>query len=128
MIATFEKMVFDVNDRMHHAGLLATDQYISPFLYIASDLFAVVMMIGFYEIVIRSDWYEKYKEFLLNTIVLKIILPLEIFILFLFALYLEVYDQILFFVLAIDIILIITIRKEFAGLRQWLDKNFGWLF
>jgi len=36
--------------------------------------------------------------------------------------------DILFFIGLFIILIVISIRKEFAGFREWLDKKIGWLF
>lgn len=127
MLESFDKMIFDMNEGMIHAGLQDPSRYMTGFDFIASAIVATIIMIGFIEIVMKSDWYDERREFFENKLP-KIIISLGAFIILLVALYYQAYAKILFVVVWCSIVLIITTRKEFAGFRQWLDEKFGWLF
>ena len=127
MLESFDKMIFDMNEGMIHAGLQDPNRYMTGFDFIASAIVAIIIMIGFIEIVIKSDWYDEHREFFENKL-LKIVISLGAFIILLGALYFQEYAKILLVVVWCNIVLIIATRKEFAGFRQWLDEKFGWLF
>lgn len=125
MIPEFDKMIFDLNDGLHHEGL-ACNHYITGFDFIMSIVAYVIIIIGYNKIVVWSDWYEERQEFFQERlpIIALVVGVAEIFFL---ALYFKAYGQLLFFMMMVDIILIVGIRKEFAGFREWLDEKFGWL-
>ncbi len=127
MLEAFDRMIFDMNEGMIHAGLQDSSRYMTGFDFIASAIVAMILMIAFLEIVIKSDWYDQRREFFENR-VLKYVALLGIFIVLLIALYYQAHAQILFVVTCFTIVLIIATRKEFSGFRQWLDEKFGWFF
>ena len=127
MLESFDKMIFDMNEGMIHAGLQDPNRYMTGFDFIASAIVAIIIMIGFIEIVMKSDWYDEHREFFENKFP-KIVISLGAFIILLVALYFQEYAKILVVVVWCNIVLIIATRKEFAGFRQWLDEKFGWLF
>ena len=127
MLESFDKMIFDMNEGMIHAGLQDPNRYMTGFDFIASAIVAIIIMIGFIEIVIKSDWYDEHREFFENKLP-KIVISLGAFVILLVALYFQEYAKILVVVVWCNIVLIIATRKEFAGFRQWLDEKFGWLF
>ena len=127
MIPEFDRMIFNLNDGVLHAGILPEGHYITGFKFIMSMVMTAVIMVGYTKIVVWSDWYEEHEEFFYNTLP-KILVPIDILIIFLIALYFKAYGEILFLISFVDILLIVGIRKEFAGFRQWLDEKFGWLF
>ncbi len=126
MIPEFDKMIFDLNDGLQHAGL-AFNHYITGFDFIMSIVVYAIIMFGYNKIVVWSDWYEERQEFFQER------LPLITFVLgiseiLIFALYFKAYGQLLFFLIVVNITLLIATRKEFASFRAWLDEKFGWLF
>ena len=127
MIPEFERMIFDLNEGLHHAGLIPDDRYITGSYLIVCMAVMAIIMIGYNKIVVWSDWYEEHEEFFNNTLP-KISAVFVISSILFISFYFEAYAEILIFMIATNIILIIGTRKEFAGFRQWLDKNFGWLF
>ena len=127
MIPEFERMIFDLNEGLHHAGLIPDDRYITGFSLIMSMVVTAILVIGYNKIVVWSDWYEEHEEFFNNTLP-KITAVFVISSILFISFYFEAYAEILIFMIATNIILIIGTRKEFVGFRQWLDKNFGWLF
>jgi len=127
MLESFDKMLFDMNEGMIHAGLQNPSRYMTGFDFIASAIVATIIMIGFIEIVIKSDWYDEHREFFENKLP-KIVISLGAFVILLVALYFQAYAQILFLTAWFNIVLIVATRKEFSGFRQWLDEKFGWLF
>ena len=126
MIPEFDRMIFDLNDGLHHAGLVP-NHYITGFDFIMSIVAYTIILIGYNKIVVWSDWYEEHQEFFQEKIPLITLVVVVSEILFL-SLYFKAYGQLLFFMMTVDIILIVGIRKEFAGFREWLDEKFGWLF
>ena len=127
MLESFDKMIFDMNEGMIHAGLQDPNRYMTGFDFIASAIVAIIIMIGFIEIVIKSDWYDEHREFFENKLP-KIVISLGAFVILLVALYFQAYAQILFLTAWFNIVLIVATRKEFSGFRQWLDEKCGWLF
>jgi len=127
MLESFDKMIFDMNEGRIHAGLQDPSRYMTGFDFIASAIVATIIMIGFIEIVMKSDWYDERREFFEDR-VLKFVIALGIFMILLIALYFQAYTQILFLTVWFNIVLIVATRKEFSGFRQWLDEKFGWLF
>ena len=127
MLEAFDKMIFDMNDGMIHAGLQDPSRYITGFDFIASVIVATIIMIAFIEIVMKSDWYDERREFFEDR-VLKFVIALGIFMILLIALYFQAYAQILFVMACFNIAIIVATRKEFSGFRQWFDEKFGWLF
>ena len=127
MIPEFDKMIFDLNEGLLHAGILPEGHYVTGFEFIMSIVMTAVIMVGYNKIVVWSDWYEAHEKFFSDTLP-RIIISIELLLIFLLALYFKEYGQILFFIFIVDIILIVGLRKEFAGFRQWLDEKFGWLF
>jgi len=126
MIEMFNKMMFEMDEALHF-GIIVYGKSIPLSIYIMSTLFSGVIMIGFIVIVLHSKWYEEHED-LISDKFTDLSLPIIVFIFVLLELYYEEYDQILFFLFFVDIILIIGIRKEFKGFREWLDEKFGWLF
>jgi len=126
MIALFDRMTFEMEEALQ-SGVIEHGRYIPGFTYIMSILFSAVIMIGFFMIVLRSKWYDDHEDFIINKLS-NILIPIEIFLLFLIELYNKEYDNILIFLFFFDILLIIAHRKEFRGFRRWLDEKFGWLF
>ena len=126
MVAEFERMIFDLNDGLHHAGLVSDDYYFTGFHFIMSIVVTAILLVGYNKIVVWSDWYEERQEFFqkkLPFITLVVGVSEIVFV----ALYFKAYGEILSFLIAANIILIVATRKEFSGLREWLDKKFGWL-
>ena len=126
MLETFHQMIFNMNEGMHHNGLLDVDRYITEFQYIASMVFTVILIYGFIEIVLKSEWFEKKRDIYYNRLI-KTIFAIDVLIILSVALYLGAYVKILFVVATILIVLIIAMMEEFAGFRRWLDERFGWL-
>jgi len=126
MIALFDKMIFEMNEALQ-SGVIEHGKYIPGSLYMMSMLFSTVIMIGFFVIVLRSQWYEEHEDFINNKIS-DISLPTIVFMFVLLELYYEEYDKIVVFLFFLDIALIIATRKEFKGFREWLGEKIGWLF
>jgi len=127
MIPEFDRMIFDLNDGLHHAGILSSNHYITGFHFVMGIVAYTIILIGYNKIVVWSDWYEEHQEFFQEKIPLITLVVVVSEILFL-SLYFKAYGQLLFFMMTVDIILIVGTRKEFAGFREWLDEKFGWLF
>ena len=127
MIPEFDKMIFDLNEGLDHIGLLAANHYITGFDFIMILAVTAILMIAYNKIIVWSDWYEEHQEFFQQTLP-KINFVFVMLAILVVSLYLKAYLQILIFLIAANIILIIATRKEFSGFREWLDKKFGWLF
>lgn len=127
MVEAFRQMIFNMNEEMHRTGLLDDDKYITEFHYLASMVCTAILIYGFIEIVLKSEWFEKNEEIYFNRAI-KIITATSAVIVLSYALYLGAYMQILFFIVAMLIMLVVATRDEFAGFRRWLDERFGWLF
>ena len=127
MIPEFERMIFNLNDGLHHAGLLPVDYYITGFHFMMSLLATAVMMVAYKKIVIESEWYEQREEFFYDRVPLIILITILLVLLLVF-LYFRAYGEMLFVVVSVGVTLIIATRKEFAGFRKWLDLKFGWLY
>ena len=126
MIALLDRMTFEMDEALH-SGVIEHGKYIPGFVYIMSMLFSAVIMIGFFVIVLRSQWYEEHEDFIINKLP-NILIPIAMVLLLLIELYNKEYDKIVVFLFFFDIALIIAVRKEFKGFRRWLDEKFGWLF
>jgi len=130
MSVPFSTMLFDYNEGMHRIGLLPHDHYITGFEFIMNYLFTVILIVGYYKIVVWSDWYEE-RQTVIESIIERII-PVALFtgvlIILLIALYFKEYTAILIVTTSVVVTLTISVRKEFAGLRAYLDEKFGWLF
>ena len=126
MVAEFERMIFDLNDGLHHAGLVSDDYYFTGFHFIMSIVVSTILLVGYNKIVVWSDWYEERQEYFQERLPLIILVVMVSEIVFV-ALYIKAYTELLFFLIAVSMILIIGVRKEFVGFRGWLDEKFGWL-
>ena len=127
MIPEFERMIFNLNDGLHHAGLLPADYYITGFHFMMNIVAAVVMMIAYKKIVIESEWYKQREELFCDKVPLIIFITILLILLLVF-LYFRAYGEMVFVMVSVSLTLIIAIRKEFAGFRKWLDETFGWLY
>ena len=126
MIALLDRMTFEMDEALH-SGVIEHGKYIPGFVYIMSMLFSAVIMIGFFVIVLRSEWYEEHEDFIINKLP-NILIPIAMVLLLLIELYNKEYDKIIIVLFFADIVFIIAVRKEFKGFRRWLDEKFGWLF
>jgi len=126
MIALFDRMMFEMNEALQ-SGVIEHGKYIPGFTYIMSTLLSGVIVVGFFVIIIRSTWYEEREDFIMNNLP-NIVIPIEMVLLLLLELYLKEYDKIVIVLFFVDIALIIAVRKEFKGFREWLDEKIGWLF
>lgn len=127
---SFETMIFDYNEGLQRAGVLPDDRYITGFAFIMSYVLVVVLVVAFYKIVVWSEWYEERQEKIESLMqkLIPIVLVSEALMILLIALYFEEYAAILIVTTAVVVALAIATRKEFAGLRAYLDEKFGWLF
>jgi hypothetical protein len=123
-------MIFNYNEGMHRIGLLPQDHYITGFEFILRYVFMVILVVGYYKIVVQSNWYEE-RQTLFESIIMKL-LPAAMLItmgaFLLMEFYFKEYGAILILTATAAITLTIAVRKEFAGLRAYLDEKFGWLF
>ena len=126
MVAEFERMIFDLNDGLHHAGLVPDDYYFTGFHFIMSIVASTILLVGYNKIVVWSDWYEERQEFFQEKLPL-ITLVVGVSEIVYIALYFKAYAELLFFLIVASMILLIATRKEFVGFRAWLDEKFGWL-
>ena len=130
MSVPFSTMLFDYNEGMHRIGLLPQDHYITGFEFIMNYLLLVILMVAYNKIVIWSNWYEEHQT-VIESVIQRVI-PIALFtgmlIILLIALYFKEYTAILIVTTSVVITLTIAVRKEFAGLRAYLDEKFGWLF
>ncbi len=119
----FETMIFNYNEGMHAIGLLSKDKYISGAMFVGNILQSFILTYAFFEIVLSKRQYgqifEKYSGYLIL-----------IFMALLFGsmYYFRQYGALLFFTSVIVLTLVVTVRKEFKGLSEWLDEKFGWMF
>jgi len=121
-------MLFDINEVMLNVKLLASEYVTTDFYFmLLSMILMTLLIVGFIKIVVLSEWFEEHEAFFYNRLP-EILIPIEMFIIFLLALYYEEYKKILIFTIVVDIFLIVVFRKEFAGFREWLNEKFGWLF
>jgi len=127
MIANFERMIFDLNDGLHHLEVLSANHYITGVNFIMSMVTTSILLIAYTKIVVLSEWYEKNIEFSFYQFAEKLFFWM-MFAILLIGLYFKVYEQVLFVVVGSAIATVIAIRKEFIGFRKWLDTKFGWLY
>jgi len=125
MIPEFEKMIFDINEGINHIGVFPDGKYISGFDFIMSAVLSVVLIIAFIKIVLWSDWYEEHKE--IFKVIYTLFMITEVVAILLLAIYFKAYSELLFFTVGTIVIFTVALRKEFAGLRKYLDEKFGWL-
>jgi len=126
MIPEFEKMIFDLNEGINHIGLFPDGKYISGFDFIMSVAVSMILTIAFIKIVIWSDWYEEHKK--IFQAISTLIVIAEVVVIFFIAIYYMSHGEILFLTAGVVVVLIVANRKEFTGLRRFLDEQFGWLF
>ena len=119
----FETMIFNYNEGMHAIGLLPKDKYISGAMFIGNILQSSILTYGFFAIVLSKRGYAKIFEKYSGYLIL-------IFMTLFFGsmYYFKQYGILLFFTSVIVLTLVIGVRKEFKGLREWLDEKFGWMF
>lgn len=119
-----------MNEWMHQTGLLPQDKYITQSRYVMSMVITLILFIAYKKIVLESDWYENFKDSIEDYEMKAAFGVVAIYAIALLsmALYFKEYGLILFFISMVVIILTIAIRKEFAGLRRFLDEKFGWMF
>ena len=130
MLVPFSTMLFDYNEGMHRIGLLSQDHYITGFEFIMNYLLLVILVVAYNKIVVWSDWYEEHQtviESIINRLT-SVILFMGVLIILSIALYFKEYTSILIVTGLGVVTLTIAVRKEFAGLRAYLDEKFGWLF
>ena len=127
MIPEFEKMLFDYNEGLHHAGLLPAEHYITGFEFFMNILCFAVLAVGWNKIVVWSDWYEEREEFFYERVPTIALASMGVMTLLILG-YFEAYGQILFLLTGVTIMYIIATREEFAGFREWFEEKFGWLF
>jgi len=127
MIPEFDRMIFNLNDGLHHSGLVPADYYITGFHFIMSLLATTVTMVAYKKIVIESEWYEQREELFYDRVPL-IVFTTILLVLLLVFLYFRAYGEMVFVVVSVSLTLIIAIRKEFTGFRKWLYLKFGWLY
>ena len=127
MSVSFDTMVFDYNEWLHKAELLPSDRYITEFEFAMSMVVALIWIIGFYKIVVKSQWFEEHRRTMLQKV-----LPVAV-ILFgitdlLFALWIENLQALMVGSVFVVLLLVVALRKEFAAFRAYLDEKIGWLF
>ncbi len=121
-------MLFDFKEGVIYAQLFVYEYVTTDFYFmLLSMILMTLLTVGFIKTVVLSEWFEERTAFFYNRLP-EILIPIEMFILFLLTLYYGEYEKILVFTIAIDIILIVGFRKEFTDFKRWLDERFGWLF
>ena len=130
MFTPFSTMIYDLNEGMHLAGWLPQDHYITGFKFIMSIVVTAIIMVAYNKIVIWSDWYEEHQiaiESITNRLI-PVFFVMGLLIMLVMALSLKEYGAILIVTTTTVVALTISVRKEFRGLRRFLDEKFGWLF
>lgn len=130
MFTSFYTMIYDLNEGLHNTGLLSQEHSISGYIFMMSLLLTTLLMIGFIKIVLWSEWYEQ-RQRKVESIVersVQIIGVAALIVIVLTALYYGEYGLALFLTLSFALTLAVAIRKEFAGVRRFLDEKLGWLF
>ena len=127
MNVSFGTMVFDYNEWLHKTELLPSDRYITEFEFAMSMVVAVIWVIGFYKIVVKSQWFEEHRKMMWQKV-----LPTAV-ILFattdlLVALWIENLQALMVGSVFVALLLLVALRKEFAAFRAYLDEKIGWLF
>jgi len=127
MIPEFDRMIFNLNDGLHHSGLVPDDYYVTGFHFMMNIVATAVMMIAYKKIVIESEWYQQREELFYDRVPL-IVFTTILLVLLLVLLYFRAYGEMVFVMVSVSLTLIIAIRKEFTGFRKWLYEMFGWLY
>ena len=121
-------MLFNLKEGVIYAQLFVYEYVTTDFYFmLLSMILMTLLTVGFIKTVVLSEWFEERTAFFYNRLP-EILIPIEMFILFLLTLYYGEYEKILIFMIVVDIFLIIAYRKELAGFRAWLHEKFGWLF
>jgi len=127
MNVSFGTIVFDYNEWLHKMELLPSDRYITEFEFAMSMVIAMILFIGFYKIVVKSQWFEEHRRTMLQKVLPAAVILFGITDL-LFALWIENLQALMVGSVFVVLLLVVALRKEFAAFRAYLDEKIGWLF
>ncbi|QOP44253.1 hypothetical protein FJR45_09975 [Sulfurimonas sediminis] len=122
----FDKMLFDLNEWLHHMGLLPADYSITGFMFFGDIVIMAILAYGFVKIVMQSGKFEEYSKYADSTTMVSLIIMILHIIGF--GIYFHQYAQLLFLATVIVVTLSIATLDMFEGLRKYLDEKIGWLF
>jgi phosphoglycerol transferase MdoB-like AlkP superfamily enzyme len=120
-------MVFDYNEWLHKMELLSNDRYITAFEFAMSMVVALILVIGFYKIVVKSQWFEKHQKIMWQKVLPAAVILFGITEL-LFALWIESLQALMVGSVFVALLLVVALRKEFAAFRAYLNEKIGWIF
>ena len=119
----FETMIFDLNEGLHHSGLLSEDKYITGFRFIKEMLISTILTYAFMDIVLSQ---KHYFTLFVKSIPYQIGLYMTLFLGTMY--YFKEYEAILLITIIFVVTFTVATRQELEGIRQFLDKHFGWMF
>jgi hypothetical protein len=119
----FETMIFDLNEGLHHSGLLSRDKYITDFIFIKKMVIATILTYAFMDMVLsHKHYFALFEKSIFYQIAIYIILLIGSMY------YFKEYGALLLITTFIVATLVVGTRQEFKGVRHFLNKHFGWMF
>ena len=122
----FEKMLFELNEWLHNAGILNAHQNITGVNILISIIATIILMVAYEKIVVGSAIHNKYAKYIPNVSMAMIVIAG--IIMMGVGIYFQKYAEVLFFTLFITAELAIGKLDIFKNFRAYLDKKLGWLF
>ncbi len=119
----FETMIFDLNEGLHHSGLLSEDKYITGFSFIKEMLISTILTYAFMDMILSQKHYFALFE---KSIPYQIVLYMALLMGFMY--YFKEYEAILLITIIFVVTFTVATRPELEGIRRFLDKHFGWMF
>lgn len=119
----FETMIFDLNEGLHHSGLLSEDKYITGFRFIKEMVISTILTYAFMDMVLSHKHYSVLFE---KSIPYQIMLYMMLLIGSMY--YFKEYEAILLITTIFVVTFAVATRPELEGIRRFLDKHFGWMF
>lgn len=119
----FETMIFNLNEGLHHLGLLSEEKYITGFVFIKQMVVSTILTYAFMDMVLSQKHYFELFE---KSIPYQIIFYMTLLMGSMY--YYKEYGAILLIITIFIVVFTVATRPEFESIRRFLDKHFGWLF
>ena len=119
----FETMIFDLNEGLHHSGLLSEDKYITGFRFIKEMLISTILTYTFMDMVLSQKHYFALFE---KSIPYQIVLYMTLLMGSMY--YFKEYEAIMLITTIFVVTFTVITRPELEGMRRFIDKHFGWMF
>ena len=119
----FETMIFDLNEGLHHSGLLSEDKYITGFRFIKEMLISAILTYAFMDMVLSQKHYFTLFE---KSIPYQIVLYMTLLMGSMY--YFKEYEAIMLITTIFVVTFTVITRPELEGMRRFIDKHFGWMF